>query len=716
MSLAAENARMRIVGALCCALLIAAPLPCAWADETVDGAADIENVESADSSGKLPELGESADQDLSSAGDSADDAGDEPSTLMTEDLSEDVSAAHGQDPEVDLETAAPAAVASNVSGWSRVYGQHHFDTMQKISQTGWTHSDHVVIATDATYWDALAANSLAGALNCPVLLTSRDGLSAQTSQEIKRLGAKKAFICGGPIAISARVDSQLKGIGCSVQRVYGQDQQGTSLEIVCLVHSIKPSAGVVVATSWKFQDALSIAPYSYANAMPVLICNAGNNVLSGEILSFVREVKPTSSVIVGGPIAVSSSVESQLASADATGVERVYGQTEYETSMAIARWCVAHGMGVSAPGIATGTTLYDALTGAGLCGKNNSVLLIVSDYNRVCLTSFVSEQRASIAGGYVFGGPIAVSDSVYHTLEYCWKNGYTSDYATDEEKPYSAVYNFEFYRSKYSDVKNAYGNDRTATLNHFLNTGRRERRQGSAGFDVRSYYNQYEDLRRAYGVWWPSYYNHYISNGQYEGRAGTGCTSLSGWQFHSVPWQGQPNNYYCGPTSGTMILQSAGADWSASGAALNVWNVASHMRTDAYGYTSFHDRMFQTGMNNWLGYNAYTTVHTPSYEQARDAIMRSYDRGLAVAVDARERRGGPHFNGHNNGTFSHVMVVDGYNNANDHVYIADPDARVLWGGAQPKFEYPSLNTFITTYCQREIMGDGRQHIGIYALV
>lgn len=96
--------------------------------------------------------------------------------------------------------------------------------------------------------------------------------------------------------------------------------------------------------------------------------------------------------------------------------------------------------------------------------------------------------------------------------------------------------------------------------------------------------------------------------------------------------------------------------------------------------------------------------------------MRSYDRGLAVAVDAQERSGGPHYNGHNNGTFSHVMVVDGYNNANDLVYIADPGARVLWVGAQPKIEYPSLNSFITTYCQREVMGDGRKHIGIYAPV
>lgn len=140
------------------------------------------------------------------------------------------------------------------------------------------------------------------------------------------------------------------------------------------------------------------------------------------------------------------------------------------------------------------------------------------------------------------------------------------------------------------------------------------------------------------------------------------------------------------------------------------------MRTRAYGYTSFHDRMFQKGMNNWLGRNAYTTIHAPSYAQARGAVLRSFDRGLAAAVDAQERRGGPHFNGHNNGTYSHIMAIDGYNNGNDHVVIADPGAGVLWSGARQKFEFPSLNTFITTYCQKEIMGDGRQHIGIFVPV
>lgn len=609
---------------------------------------------------------------------------------------------------------AAAPVQRSVSGWGRVHGQHHFDTMSKVSQTGWSASENVVIATDANFWDALAANSLAGALKAPVLLTSKGSLSLQTLDEIRRLGAKTAYVCGGPIAISSHVDDQIRSAGCSVRRVYGQDQQGTSLKIAELVHSMRPVSGVIVATSRTFQDALSSAPYSYANGVPVLICNSGSNVLSGDILSFVRSVKPSFAMIAGGPIAVSSSVEGQLSSSGVSTVERVYGQTEYETSNEIAKWCLSHGMTGSAVGVATGLTFYDALTGAGLCGTNNSVLVIASNDNRVCLTDFISAHRQEITGGYVFGGSIAISDSVYRTLEHCWANGYSGDYSTDDEIPYRAIYNYEFYRSKYPDVAAAFGNNRAATLNHFLNTGRRERRQGCAGFDVRSYYNQYEDLRRSYGVNWPSYYEHYRSHGEREGRAGTGCTSLNGWQFHNVPWQGQPNGYYCGPTSGTMILASAGASWSASGSPLNVWNLAKHMRTDNYGFTSFHDRMFQAGMNSWLGRNAYTTIHAPSYDQARDAVLRSYDRGLAAAVDAQERRGGPHFNGHNNGTFSHIMVVDGYNNTNDRVVIADPGARVLWAGAQEKFEYPSLNAFITTYCQNEIMGDGRQHIGMFA--
>mgnify|MGYP000594604675 FL=1 len=61
-------------------------------------------------------------------------------------------------------------------------------------------------------------------------------------------------------------------------------------------------------------------------------------------------------------------------------------------------------------------TFYDALAGAALCGKNNSVLTIVSDYNRVCITDFIAQHKGEVSSGYVFGGPIAVSDATWKML------------------------------------------------------------------------------------------------------------------------------------------------------------------------------------------------------------------------------------------------------------------------------------------------------------
>ena len=182
--------------------------------------------------------------------------------------------------------------------------------------------------------------------------------------------------------------------------------------------------------------------------------------------------------------------------------------------------------------------------------------------------------------------------------------------------------------------------------------------------------------------------------------------------YHNIEWAGQPNNYYCGPTSGYMVLRNVGAWRSASGDELSIYNVAQYMHTDEYGYTSFQDRWFSRGMNAWLGSDVYTSVHTPSYETVRDAIMSSYRNGYATVVDEQERRGGPHFNGHNNGTFAHLMVVDGYDQSTDAVYIADPGAPTLWPSGSSHFWYSSLREFVQTYMQNEING-ARERIGVH---
>lgn len=88
---------------------------------------------------------------------------------------------------------------------------------------------------------------------------------------------------------------------------------------------------------------------------------------------------------------------------------------------------------------------------------------------------------------------------------------------------YSPIYDYNYYVSTYPDIENAFGDDDTAVLQHFVNHGIYEGRQGIASFNVKSYKNQYPDLRVAYGTSsWSKYYLHYLYNGYREGRTAIG--------------------------------------------------------------------------------------------------------------------------------------------------------------------------------------------------
>lgn len=94
-----------------------------------------------------------------------------------------------------------------------------------------------------------------------------------------------------------------------------------------------------------------------------------------------------------------------------------------------------------------------------------------------------------------------------------------TDYVTVYNgKDYSAVYDFNYYISKYPDLNKAFANDDIGALRHFATSGMREGRQGKESFDVWSYGYSYADLRKAFGNNLSSYYEHYMKNGKKEGR------------------------------------------------------------------------------------------------------------------------------------------------------------------------------------------------------
>ena len=99
----------------------------------------------------------------------------------------------------------------------------------------------------------------------------------------------------------------------------------------------------------------------------------------------------------------------------------------------------------------------------------------------------------------------------------------TSDYAAIRSKAadaagYSAVFNAKYYAAHNPDVVAVYGNGEAQLLNHFINYGMSEGRQGNEEFNVQAYRARYEDLRAVFGDNLKSYYMHYINYGKSEGR------------------------------------------------------------------------------------------------------------------------------------------------------------------------------------------------------
>lgn len=108
-------------------------------------------------------------------------------------------------------------------------------------------------------------------------------------------------------------------------------------------------------------------------------------------------------------------------------------------------------------------------------------------------------------------------------------------------KDYSDVYEYEYYVSHNADVKKLFEGDDIAVIEHFVNCGMNEGRQGNATFDVKSYRNANVDLRKAFRNNFKQYCTHFIDAGKNENRISIGVekiknpvTTYNGKNYSSV--------------------------------------------------------------------------------------------------------------------------------------------------------------------------------------
>ena len=321
-------------------------------------------------------------------------------------------------------TEQPLSLAglSSSSSVRRLWGDTRYDTMRVVATTGFTRASTVVLACGDNYPDALAAASIAGINDSPVLLTGKDALPTQTADAIKLLGANKAILLGGEAAVSSNVANNLAGMGLEVSRIQGQTREQTAALIAEDVVSQSFPDTIIIANGYVPWDSLSVSPYAYSNGFPILLTSS-NGLLSDDVLKSIHAMPSIrKAIVVGGPNAVNEGISAQLGDLQ---VQRWWGQTRYETSEAIASHSISSGSSPSVVGIASGENFPDALTGGALIGARKGVLLL-SSFGGFEPSDYIAAVKPQVTRCYVLGGSAALSPDVEKSVSSLLERGDSS--------------------------------------------------------------------------------------------------------------------------------------------------------------------------------------------------------------------------------------------------------------------------------------------------
>ncbi len=308
--------------------------------------------------------------------------------------------------------------ASALGSLDRLSGANRIETAIAISKRLFPTTNSakaVILARHDNFADALAANSLAGLADAPILLNpGGKALDSKVKTEIDRLlkSGKTIYIAGGTAAIPTSVDNALKG-SYKIKRIAGSDRYDTAKKIKLEGDALRGSAATeaIITRGDNFPDALSASSYSAFSGAPIILVKQ-DKVPAASSSILTPTIKST--YIIGGTAAITNSVKTTIESLTKNLATRISGANRYATSAAVANFFFATPLAIS---VATGTDYPDALAGGALAGKSGltpfglPVLLTKPTSTPAELEAYLKSHASTIdntLSGYLFGGFAAV--------------------------------------------------------------------------------------------------------------------------------------------------------------------------------------------------------------------------------------------------------------------------------------------------------------------
>ncbi|HBF5455444.1 cell wall-binding protein Cwp10 [Clostridioides difficile] len=264
----------------------------------------------------------------------------------------------------------------------KLKGADRFETAVKISQSGWTKSDTVVIVNgeDKSMVDGLTATPLASVKNSPILLSSNEKLPQKTVEELKRLNPSKVIVIGGNNSMPNSVVEAIKAVNSkiSVQRIGGDTRYQTSINIAKEIDKTNNVSKLYIGAGNGEADSLSIASLAGKEKTPIVLTQKDG--VDNEAEQFIKSNKVSNIYFIGGVEKISNKAIEQvgkIANKDISN-NRVAGQTRQETNAKVIDKFYSQSK-LDGVVVANQDKLIDALAVGPLAAKNNSPVILATN-------------------------------------------------------------------------------------------------------------------------------------------------------------------------------------------------------------------------------------------------------------------------------------------------------------------------------------------------
>ncbi|HBF7282915.1 TPA: cell wall-binding protein Cwp10 [Clostridioides difficile] len=264
----------------------------------------------------------------------------------------------------------------------KLKGADRFETAIKISQSGWTKSDTVVIVNgeDKSMVDGLTATPLASIKNSPILLSSNEKLPQKTVEELKRLNPSKVVVIGGNNSMPNSVVEAIKAVNSkiSVQRIGGDTRYQTSINIAKEIDKTNNISKLYIGAGNGEADSLSIASLAGKEKTPIVLTQKDG--VDNEAEQFIKSNKVSNIYFIGGVEKISNKAIEQvgkIANKDISN-NRVAGQTRQETNAKVIDKFYSQSK-LDGVVVANQDKLIDALAVGPLAAKNNSPVILATN-------------------------------------------------------------------------------------------------------------------------------------------------------------------------------------------------------------------------------------------------------------------------------------------------------------------------------------------------